>query len=105
MFAVIGTEVYLAELGKWPTADRQAAEKLPGRLAQNPWSGTSLGLPFFREKRVRGQRIYYLVYEDLKMVLLVATSGKKDQQITIEYVKQRLSEFRRVAEDVAKRFA
>jgi hypothetical protein len=51
---------------------------------------------------VREKRVYYLIYEDLKLVLLVATSGKKDQRATIDHIKENLDEFRKVAEEVAK---
>jgi len=43
-----------------------------------------------------------LVYEDLKLVLLVATSGKKDQQATIDHIKHHLQEYRILAEKIAK---
>jgi hypothetical protein len=46
-----------------------------------------------------------LIYDDLELVLLVATSGKKDQQATIDYLKKQLDSFRLVAEDVAKQVA
>ena len=34
-------------------------------------------------KRIRGKRIYFLTYEDIQTVLLVAISNKKKQQETI----------------------
>jgi len=68
MFKVIGTYTYLEELDKWPKADREAAEKIPKQLSVNPYIGSQLGYPFFREKRVRGRRVYYLIYDDLKLV-------------------------------------
>ena len=102
MFTVIGTYTYVKELEKWDNADRVAAGKIPEKLASNPFIGDSLNYPFLRERRVREKRVYYLIYEDLKLVLLVATSGKKDQQATIDHIKENLDEFRKVAEEVAK---
>ena len=61
-----------------------------------------LSYPFLREKRVKEKRIYYLIYEDLKLVLLVALSGKKNQQATIDHIKNGLNEFRKVAENISK---
>ena len=101
MLIVIGTETYQKELRKWTKADREAAEKLPKQLSINPFVGSPLGYPFLREKRIREKRVYYLVYEDLKLVLLVATSGKKDQQATIDDLKEHLDNFREIAEDIA----
>jgi len=102
MFIVIGTDTYLKEIAKWPKDEREAAEKFPKKLTENPFVGDPLSYPFLREKRVRNRRIYYLIYEDLNLVLLVATSGKKNQQATICYIKENLKEFRKVADDIAK---
>jgi hypothetical protein len=102
-FIVVGTDTYLAEIAKWPADDKQKADKIPEKLATNPFSGDQLRYPFLREKRVGGRRVYYLIYEDLALILLVAVSGKKDQQTTINHIVRELKEFRKVAEDVARR--
>lgn len=102
MFAVIGTETYLYEIKKWPKADQEAAAKIPQHLAENPYVGKHLSYPFLREKKIGGRRVYYLIYDDLKLVLLVATSEKKDQQATIAHIKMGLDEFREIAEKIAK---
>jgi len=101
MFAVIGTDTYLDELKKWPKADQQVAAKIPSHLAENPYAGKPLGYPYLREKKIGGRRIYYLIYDDLKLVLLVATSDKKDQQATIDHIKGNLDEFRKIAKIIS----
>ena len=98
----IGTKTYQEELQKWPKAEKEAAEKLPKKLSENPFVGKPLSYTFLREKKIGEGRIYYLIYGDINLVLLVATSGKKDQQATIDHIKDHLKEFRNVAEDVAK---
>ena len=40
MYNVIGTETYEKELEKWTKADREAAEKMPLKLKENPFVGT-----------------------------------------------------------------
>jgi mRNA-degrading endonuclease RelE of RelBE toxin-antitoxin system len=102
MFTVIGTETYLKEIEKWPKLDREAVKKIPLQLQENPLVGKPLSYRFLREKKVREKRVYYLVYDDLHLVLLVATSGKKDQQNTINHLKEQLKEFRSIAEELAK---
>lgn len=102
MFKVVGTETYLKELGKWPKADREVAEKMAKKLAESPLAGKPLGYPFLREKKIREKRIYFLVYEELKLVMLVATSSKKDQQVTIDHIKEYLAEYKRIAEEVSR---
>jgi len=79
MYSVIGTDTYLGEIAKWTKADREAAEKTPSKLSSNPYIGDPCGYKFFRERRIREKRVDYLVYDDLRLVLLIATSGKKDQ--------------------------
>lgn len=61
-----------------------------------------MGLDFFREKRVNEKRVYFLIYKELNLVLIIATSGKKDQQFTIDYVKSHLDEFKIFAEKIAR---
>jgi hypothetical protein len=102
MFKVIGTHTYLREIQKWPKQDYVEAEKIPEKLAENPYTGKQLSYPFLREKKIGGRRIYYLIYEDLKLILLVAASGKKDQQTTINHIKENLKEFKSIAEDISK---
>ena len=99
---VIGTDTYLREVGKWSRDYKEAAEKLPHKLAINPVSGNPLSYPFLREKRIKEKRVYYLVYEDLRLVLLVATSDKKNQQATIDHIKEQLDQYRKIAEEIAK---
>ena len=102
MFIVIGTDTYMKEIGKWPKQDKEAALKIPNQLKENALVGKPLSYPFLREKKIKERRVYFLVYDDLKLVLLVATSGKKDQQATIDHIKKNLYEFRKAAENIVK---
>ena len=102
MYKVIGTETYLKKIEEWTKTNRLAAEKLPAKLAENPFVGDPLNYSFLREKRIKEKRIYYLIYEDIKLVLLVATSGKKDQQKTIDHIKGHLDEFKKVATEITR---
>ena len=102
MFKVIGTETYLEELKKWPKPDQDAAAKIPQHLAENLYVGKPLNYSFLREKKIEGRRVYYLIYDDLKLVLLVATSEKKDQQRTINHIKKYLDQFREIAEKISR---
>ena len=101
MFIVIGTDTYLDELKKWPKPEQEAAAKIPTHLTENPYVGKPLGYAHLREKKISGRRVYYLIYDDLKLVLLVATSNKKDQQVTIDHIKGNLDEFRKIAQKIS----
>ncbi len=69
------------------------------KLTENPYVGDPLGYKFLREKKIGGKRIYFLVYEDLKAVLIVAISDKKTQQETIDTIHKHLREYHQVIQD------
>lgn len=69
-------------------------DKIEKKLVQNPFSGTPLGYPWFREKKNKKFRIYYLIYEEQKVVFMITISGKKDQQKTINTVLLLLDKYR-----------
>ena len=45
---------------------------------------------------------YFLVYDDLKAVLMVSISDKKEQQDTIDKIKDFLPEFRKLMENLCR---
>ena len=53
------------------------------------------GLSFFREKKFGDKRLYYLIYPDLKIILVVAISDKKTQQDTIDEILSDLTEYKK----------
>ena len=62
-----------------------------------------MGYIFFREKKLNSHRIYYLVYEEFVIVLMVAVSDKKTQQATIDDIKQRLDEYYAFVRDTLRK--
>lgn len=67
------------------------------QLKINPNIGKPLTYPFLREKRLKDKRIYFLLYEEIAIVLLVSSSDKKSQQDTIDEIKLYLNEFKEYA--------
>mgnify|MGYP001566597181 FL=1 len=61
-------------------------DKIEDQLVINPYVGDPIKFPWFREKKYRKYRVYYLIYEDLKAVYLVNISEKKDQQRIINTI-------------------
>jgi len=57
------------------------------QLEMNPYVGRYLGYKFFREKKIKNHRIYYLIYEEHVVVFLIAISTKRDQQKAIDKIK------------------
>lgn len=75
----------------------QEVQKIIEQLKINPYIGRPLNYPYLREKKIKDKRIYFLVYENITLVLIVSTSDKKSQQETINYIKSYLSEFKEYA--------
>src|SRR3989344_7020079 len=82
------------EIAKYSKSFQERVDKIEDKLIYNPQYGNPLGTKWFRESRFEGYRIYYLIYEDLEAVFMVAISDKKDQQKTINTIRIFLEFFR-----------
>ena len=100
-YAVYTTESFEDEISNLSDFDKNIIQKIYQRLKENPYSGDQIRYPFFREKRIREKRIYYLVYDDLKMVLMVTIGGKKTQKETIDKIAGYFKEYRKYAEKLS----
>ena len=79
MYAVFRTARFDKEFQKQlsPQEQKEIEHFEKTQLTANPYLEKPLGYRFFREKKIDGKRIYYLVYEELQAVLLVGVSDKK----------------------------
>jgi len=101
-YAVYTTESFEKETEKLSGTDKLILKKIFLQLKDNPYVGDQIKYPFFREKRIREKRVYYLIYDNLSIVLIVAFGGKKSQQETIEEIIKLLPEFKRYADSLFK---
>jgi len=86
--------LYQKVIVKLSKIEREEIQKIVLQLTENPFVGDQLQIKFLREKRLREKRLYYLVFEDIKAVLIVAISDKKTQQKTIDSILLRINEYR-----------
>ncbi len=99
-FKVFTTEEFDRRYGKLDREiQRQIAREID-QLEENPFVGKPLGYSFFREKKVQGYRVYYLIYEEYVVVFVVTLSEKKDQKNTITTIKNLIPYYR---EEIRKR--
>ena len=102
-YKVYTTEGFDEEVDKLEKIEQERIDKLYPKLKENPYVGDPIRFRFFREKRINGKRVYFLVFDDLKAVLFVAVSDKKTQQETIDSVLGKINQFkeylRKVIED------
>lgn len=102
-YSVYTTENFEEEIAKLSDSDKAIIKKIFLQLKENPYVGDQIRYKFFREKRVREKRIYYLIYDDLSVVLVVAFGGKKEQKDTIDKVVKYLPEFKKYIRDLLRK--
>jgi mRNA-degrading endonuclease RelE of RelBE toxin-antitoxin system len=102
-FKVFRTKTFDKEFDKLPKTEQKEVENFEKKLSENPFVGKPLGLIFLREKKLDGRRIYYLIYDDFVVVLMVAISDKKTQQPTIDSIKEKLDEYYEMVKETLKK--
>jgi len=103
MFKVVRTEEFEKRMNKLLTKEQQQrVDKIEDEIAEKGFVGDPLGSEYFREKRISGKRVYFLVSEDFEIVLMVSVSDKKTQQETIDKIKTYIPEFRKLVENISK---
>ena len=100
VYAVYGTETFEKEFEKLGKDYQISIKKVLLQLKENPYVGDSIRYKFFREKRIKEKRIYYIVYGEFFSVLVVAVGGKKAQQGTIDEIIKLLPEFKIYMEEL-----
>jgi mRNA-degrading endonuclease RelE of RelBE toxin-antitoxin system len=91
-YKVFCTESYLKMYFKLNFGERELLDNVKANLADNP-VGKILKYSWFREKKFGNKRLYFLVDDDLKKVLIVAYGPKKEQNKTIKYVLFNINEY------------
>ena len=94
-YKIYTTKRFEKEKSKLTLDEQRKIDKIFLQLKSNPYVGDQLRYKFFREKRIKEKRIYYLVYDDFLAVLIVAISNKKTQKETIDYIMSFFDEYRR----------
>lgn len=92
-FKIFRTKTFDKEFDKLPHSEQSEIEKFEEHLSENPFAGKPLGFVFFREKKLNSRRVYYLIYEEFVIVLMVSISDKKTQQATIDAIKEHLKDY------------
>lgn len=101
-YAVYTTESFEREIAKLPRFDQEIARKMYSSLKENPYASDQLRYRHLREKRIREKRVYFLVYDNLQAVLIVAIGGKKNQQATINHIIDYFDEYKEYLENLLK---
>ena len=94
-YKVHTTKRFDKESEKLSNEYRRRIENLFIQLSENPFIGDQLQIKSLREKRLEEKRILYLVFEDLKAVLVIAISGKRAQQKVINFILNNIDNFKK----------
>lgn len=102
-YEVHHSETFDKQLKKYPKEFHDWLEKIEDQLTEKPlYVGDPLRVPWFREKKHDNFRVYYLIYENIKAVYLVAISDKKSQQKTINTIFLLLDNFEQEIKELLK---
>ncbi|OGI66198.1 hypothetical protein A2642_03420 [Candidatus Nomurabacteria bacterium RIFCSPHIGHO2_01_FULL_39_10] len=93
-FAVYHTSTFDKELEKMPKDFQEWVDKIEDQLVLNPYVGDQIRVRWCREKKKDKYRLYYLIYDDLKAVYVIALSEKKDQQAVINTIFLLLDQYK-----------
>ena len=87
MFRIFTSKEFDKDFEKLDQSVQRMIDNEIKQLETNPYVGKPLGFKFFREKKVKNYRFYYMVYDKYVAVFVVALSGKKDQQKAIDKIR------------------
>lgn len=94
IYRIYRTKEFDRDFSKLDNSLKQQVAKAIEQLNTMPYTGKPLGYEFFREKKVRCYRVYYLIYEEYVVVFVISLSDKKDQQTMIDKIKGLLPYYR-----------
>ncbi len=94
------TESFARTLEVLEKDEKEWVNKIVSKLKENPETGKPLRFPWFKEKKFKRKRLYFLVYDELNKILFVAFGNKKDQQKIIDSVTRNLDAYKKLAENL-----
>ncbi|MAH06929.1 hypothetical protein CMI38_01605 [Candidatus Pacearchaeota archaeon] len=99
IYDIFTSKEFDKELEKISEEEKNKIIKLIDQIKENPYVGDQLQIRSLREKRIEENRMYYLVFDDLKSIFLIAISNKKDQQKMIDFIKENINTYRKILKE------
>ena len=105
MYKLFTTEEFDMDFRGLDTSEQRRIQKILNHLKeQGEFVGKPLsGLSFFREKKFNGKRLYFLVYPNWMVILVLAISDKRTQQATINRILLDLAEYQQYVFEILKK--
>jgi hypothetical protein len=103
MYRVFATEEFIKKLLKYlDKAEQKKFLIFREKIKVNPYLGDQLRFPFLREfKTKKGKRVYFLVYEEFRVIYFISVSNKKNQKDEINEIVENLGKY---YEEIRKKF-
>lgn len=103
MFRVFTTKEFEEDFNKLDGSEKQRVTKILNQLKEQGDSvGKPLKVPYFREKKFEGKRLYFLVYKEFMVILTLGIGDKKTQQGTINQILSDLGYYKEIINDKLK---
>ncbi|HLC92164.1 MAG TPA: hypothetical protein VJH23_00490 [archaeon] len=103
-YRIFKTREFDDDFEKLEKFEKERVRKFLAQLSEKGGSvGKPLSVPFFREKKFSGNRLYFLVYENFFVILAVAISDKKAQQATINAILSKLAAYQSYVMETLKK--
>jgi len=91
MYRIYATDTLKEIYQTLDKSEQDWINKTKDNLKEFP-TGKPLGYKWFKEKKYLNKRLFFLIDEESKKVLLVSFASKKDQQKVIGFVKSNMKE-------------
>ena len=93
-YRIYATETFKTLYYSLEKDEQKWIDKIKKNLEEYP-TGKILRYSWFREKKYGNKRLYYLINEEKKNILLVSFASKKEQQKIINFVTLNMKELLR----------
>ena len=90
MNKVFETETFADELNRCTQDELEWIDKIRDQLKENFNIGKVLRYYWFREKKYKGRRLYFVTNTRTRKALLISIGSKKEQEETIKAILQNM---------------
>ena len=91
MYKIYATDTFKEIYQALDKSEQDWINKTKENLREFP-TGKPLGYKWIKEKKYLNKRLFFLIDEESKKILLVSFASKKDQQKVIDFVKFNMKE-------------
>jgi hypothetical protein len=85
------------------THEQREVEDFERKIAEHPYLGDPLGTPFFREKKIDGKRVYFIINDMCEGIFMIRIGTKKDQKSAIKETRNQLQYYQEYIKQLCER--